>query len=324
MPDIFKKRVNIKPYEYPDLLKFKDAIRHAYWLSEEFNTTPDVQDFKINLTEQEREVVTRAMLSISQVEVNVKRFWGNLYTYFPKPEIESVGATFAESEVRHMDAYSTLIEKLGLNSEFEKIYEIPAIIDRTKYLEKIMGKYSSREDIMLQIILFSLLVEHISLFGQFYIIMSFNKRKNVFKGLSNIVEATSKEEDIHGRFGIEVFNIVTRENPELNNEEFRKRVVVLSKKAFEAEVKILDWIFESGDIEHLTKEEVLNFISNRFNKSLAHIGTDKLFQVDIEQLEKTYWFDEELTATKENDFFNKRSIDYSKKQKQITADDLFE
>jgi ribonucleoside-diphosphate reductase beta chain len=292
-------------------------------LAEEFNTTPDIQDFKINLTEQEREVVTRAMLSISQVEVNVKRFWGNLYSYFPKPEIESVGATFAESEVRHMDAYSTLLEKLGLNSEFEKIYEIPAIIDRTKYLEKIMGKYSNREDIMLQIILFSLLVEHISLFGQFYIIMSFNKRKNIFKGLSNIVEATSKEEDIHGRFGIEIFNIVTKENPDLNNDAFRKKVSVLSKKAFEAEVKILDWIFEQGDLPHLTKSEVLNFVSNRFNKSLAYIGAKDLFPINVEELEKTNWFDEELTSTKENDFFNKRSIDYSKKQKQITEDDLF-
>ena len=323
MPDIFAKRVNIKPYEYPHLLDFKNAIRHAYWLAEEFNTTPDIQDFKINLTEQEREVVTRAMLSISQVEVNVKRFWGNLYSYFPKPEIESVGATFAESEVRHMDAYSTLLEKLGLNSEFEKIYEIPAIIDRTKYLENIMGKYSNREDIMLQIILFSLLVEHISLFGQFYIIMSFNKRKNIFKGLSNIVEATSKEEDIHGRFGIEIFNIVTKENPDLNNDAFRKKVSVLSKKAFEAEVKILDWIFEQGDLPHLTKSEVLNFVSNRFNKSLAYIGAKDLFPINVEELEKTNWFDEELTSTKENDFFNKRSIDYSKKQKQITEDDLF-
>lgn len=27
---IFKKRVNILPYEYPALLKYKDAIRHSY------------------------------------------------------------------------------------------------------------------------------------------------------------------------------------------------------------------------------------------------------------------------------------------------------
>ena len=39
----------------------------------------------------------------------------------PKPEIGAVGFTFAESEVRHMDAYSHLLEILGLNNEFQKI-----------------------------------------------------------------------------------------------------------------------------------------------------------------------------------------------------------
>ena len=102
--DIFKKRVNIKPYEYPELMSYKDAIRHSYWIHTEYNLTSDIQDFKAVLTEQEREVVSRTMIAISQIEVNVKRFWGDLYKYLPKPEIDSVGSTFGESETRHLDA----------------------------------------------------------------------------------------------------------------------------------------------------------------------------------------------------------------------------
>ena len=42
------------------------------------------------------------MLAISQIEVAVKSFWGEIFiSKMPKPEIGSVGATFAESEVRH-------------------------------------------------------------------------------------------------------------------------------------------------------------------------------------------------------------------------------
>jgi ribonucleoside-diphosphate reductase beta chain len=52
------------------------------------------------------------------------------------------------------------------------------------------------------VLLFSLFIEHVSLFSQFLIMMSFNKEKNLFKGISNVVEATSKEEEIHGNFGI--------------------------------------------------------------------------------------------------------------------------
>jgi len=44
------------------------------------------------------------------------------------------------------------------------------------------------------------------------ITLSFNKEKNVLKGISNVVEATSKEEEIHGNFGAELINIIKEEN----------------------------------------------------------------------------------------------------------------
>ena len=48
-----------------------------------------------------------------------------------------------------------------------------------------------------------------------------------------------------------------------------------------------------------------------------------IFEVDKKVLETTKWFDIEITGTKEGDFFYKKSVDYNKKSKSITADDLF-
>jgi ribonucleoside-diphosphate reductase beta chain len=62
---------------------------------------------------------------------------------------------------------------------------------------------------------------------------------------------------------------------------------------------------------------------NRFNNSLNKIGMDSIFDVDQSLLESTQWFDVEITATKEGDFFYKKSVDYNKKSKSITSDDLF-
>ncbi len=50
--NIFEKRINLKPYEYPHLYEYVDAIRHSYWIHTEFNFTSDIQDFKTRLTEQ--------------------------------------------------------------------------------------------------------------------------------------------------------------------------------------------------------------------------------------------------------------------------------
>lgn len=323
--DIFKPRQNILPYEYSSLLKYKDAIRHSYWIHTEFNFTQDITDFKTKIDDVKRTIITRCMLAISQVEFSIKTAWGDLYKRIPKPEIAEVGFTFAESEVRHQNAYGHLLEQLGLQKEFEKVIEVPAIKDRIAYLKKYLDGTRSRSDRMYtkSILLFSMFVEHVSLFSQFLIMMSFNKEENLFKGISNVVEATSKEEDIHGNFGSELINIIKEENPEWFDQEMIDIIYSACQKAYEAECKILDWIFEKGELDYLSKEMVKEFIKNRFNNSLARIELDPHFEVNIDLLEPTLWFEVEIKSTKEGDFFYKKQIDYNKKSKSITDDDLF-
>ena len=323
--NIFKPRVNILPYEYPQLLAYKDAIRHSYWIDTEFNFTEDIQDFKVTITAEERDVIKKTMLAIAQIEVNVKTFWGDLYKRMPVTEVGDVGFTFAESEVRHKDAYARLLRILGLEKEFQTVVNEPAIAGRIKYLKKYLDGTRSRDDKMYtkSVLLFSLFIEHVSLFSQFLIMMSFNKEMNVFKGISNVVEATSKEEDIHGNFGAEIINIIKKENPEWFDEEFEELIYSACKKAYTAECGILDWIFEKGELKFLSKETIQNFIKNRFNNSLEKIGMKSIFEVDSELLKSTEWFDIEILGTKEGDFFYKKSVDYNKKSKSITEYDLF-
>jgi ribonucleoside-diphosphate reductase beta chain len=323
--NIFMPRVNILPYEYPSLLAYKDAIRHSYWIDTEFNFTTDIDDFKTKISDDEREVIKRSMLAIAQIEVNVKTFWADLYKRMPITEIGDVGMTFAESEVRHKDAYARLLRILGLEEEFMHVVEIPAIKDRIAYLSKYLDGTRSKDNKMYtkSVLLFSLFIEHVSLFSQFLIMMSFNKEKNLFKGISNVVEATSKEEEIHGNFGSELINIIKEENPEWFDEEFEQLIDSACKKAYIAECKILDWIFEKGELSFLTKDTIKSFIQNRFNNSLARIGMKPVFEVDFSEIEKTLWFDVEILSTKEGDFFYKKQIDYNKKSQSITEDDLF-
>jgi len=323
--DIFQKRVELKPYEYPDLYEYVDAVRHSYWVHTEFNFTGDVQDFHVNVTESERDAIRKTMLAIGQIEVAVKSFWGDVGKHLPKPEIAAVGATFAESEVRHTDAYSHLLEILGLNDQFSNIKNIPVIQERMDYLNKVSELAKSKEDreYVHAIMLFSLFVEHVSLFSQFLIMMSFNKHKNVFKGISNAVEATSKEENLHGMFGIDVINIIQTEHPEWFDAEFEATIVTACEEAYAAEAKIVDWIFEAGELDFLPKANIKEFIKHRFNNSLAAINLPRPFEVSDALLEETDWFDNEIVATKHVDFFDKRSINYNKRSASVTSDDLF-
>ena len=323
--DIFEKRINLKPYEYPELYEYVPAIRHSYWIHSEFNFTSDIQDFKSRLSDSERSAIKNTMLAISQIEVAVKSFWGDLYHRIPKPEIGSVGSTFAESEVRHADAYSHLLEILGLNSEFKELKKKPAIMKRVRYLETALKNSKSDDDreYAESILLFSLFIEHVSLFSQFLIIMAFNKHKNMLKGISNVVEATSKEEQIHGDFGIDLIKILQKENPDWFTPEYHIKIQNICRQAFEAEQDVVNWIFENGELDFLPKAVISEFLKNRFNNSLESIGIEKAFDVDQNLVSETEWFDDEIIGTKHGDFFVKRSINYSKRTQSITSDDLF-
>lgn len=323
--DIFKPRKNLKPYEYPELEAYKEAIQHSYWLHTEFNYTSDIQDYKINVKPHERTAIKNSMLAIAQIEVDVKEFWGDLYKRLPKPELANVGHTFAESEVRHSDAYAQLLELLGLNSEFEKIDEIPALNNRVNYLRmhNEFSRTGNDRDYAIAVLLFSAFIEHISLFSQFLIIMSFNKYQNLFSGISNVIEATSKEEQLHGEFGVDLINTIREEKPKWFDEDMANEIYELVKEAYKSEHEVLDWIFEDGELSFMPRYTVEEFIKNRLNNSLQAIGLEKIFEVDEKEVEKTDWFDDEVVATKHVDFFEKRSVNYTKRSRSITADDLF-
>ena len=325
IPDIFKPRKAMKPYEYPQFMDYADAIRQSYWLHTEFNFTSDIQDFHTKVKPHERSAVQNSMLAISQVEVDVKKFWGNLHNTFPKYEFSAVGSVFSDSETRHAEAYSHLLEILGLNEMFENIDDIPELKERTEYLAKSVSwaKTGDNKDYVLSLILFSLFIEHVSLFSQFLIMMSFNKHRNVFSGLSNVIEATSKEEQIHGLFGIDIVNEIRKEHPEWFDEEMERRVLDACKQSYEAEERVVSWIFEDGELDFLPKKVVMAFIANRMNNSLESVGYERLFEVDEELVMETSWFDDEVIGTKLTDFFDKRSINYSKFGISITGDTLF-
>src|SRR5699024_2448129 len=103
----------------------------------------------------------------------------------------------------------------------------------------------------------------------------------------------------------------------------KEEIYALTEESYKAEKEVLDWIFEDGELDFLSKYTVQEFIKNRINNSLEAIGLERIFEVDEKEVEKTDWYDEEIVATKHVDFFSKRSVNYTKRSRSITSSDLF-
>ena len=205
------------------------------------------------------------------------------------------------------------------------LLENPVIQGRVDYLTKYLrgAADNSDQNYTLTLTLFSIFIEYVSLFSQFLVIKAFNKHKNILKDIDNVVQATQQEEHIHAMFGIKLIEYIKLEFPEWFNEDFYEKLQRACKKAFEAELKIIDWIFEKGELDFLSKEEVVEFTKDRFNNSLVLIGTKGIFEVDQAILSKTEWFNEELHSSVNTDFFYKKPTTYTKKLQPIKVENLF-
>ena len=317
---IFDKRENYKPFEYPEIMQFVDSMNKSFWVHSEVEFTADIQDFKANLSPIEKEAVKRALLGIAQVEVSVKTFWGDLYDLFPKPEFNGLGATFAECEFRHSEAYSRLLEVLGYNNEFENLLEVPIFKERNQVLKEYLSK--NKENALERILFFTLIIENASLFSQFATILSFTRFKGYMKNVANIIAWTSVDEQTHANAGIFIIKKIFEENPDMK-ERGMKEIEGFMKNYIELEDKMLDWIFENGELDFFSKKDLANYMRYRLDDSLVQLSLGRPFGITGDEIKPMLWFEEEVFANELDDFFAKRPTAYTKHDKSITEDDLF-
>jgi len=322
---IFDEQISRKPNHYPWTDKFIEAMHNGFWTDKEFNFSSDIQDFKVNLSEKEKEIVIRTLSAVGQIEIAVKTFWAKLGENLPHPSLSDLGYVMANVEVIHNNAYERLISVLGLENVFEENLKLGWIEGRVKYLRKYTHRFykDSKKQYLYALILFTLFVENVSLFSQFYIINWFARFKNVLKDTDQQVRYTRNEENIHALVGIKIVNTIREEYPDLFDEELTEKILKEAKEAFESESEIIDWMVNGIQEKGLNAATLKEFVKNRINESLDQIGFPQVFEVDKEILTTTNWFLEELLGNNMTDFFHSRDTGYAKKNQSFNEDDLF-
>lgn len=334
---LFDEQIARKPNKYPWTQEFIDRMWAGFWTPNEFDFKSDYNQFKKEMDEPKKRMIVKTLSAIGQVEIAVKRYWAQLGDRFPHPSMSDLGYVMANSEVIHNQAYEKLLEKLNLGKAFEENLQEPTLQGRVGYLRKYLakvyedraitddGKDLQRKQQIYALILFTLFVENVSLFSQFYIVLHENTFHNILKDTAQQVQYTKNEEMLHAQVGIKLINTLREEYPELFDEELNSIVVREIQAAIEAESKIIDWMLDGVETEeHLSPEILKEFIKKRINDSLTQIELGAhTVSVDSAILEKTVWFDETVLGNAMTDFFNSKPIEYSKKNKVFDAEELF-
>lgn len=322
---IFEEQISRKPNRYPWTEQFIEAMHNGFWTDKEFSFKSDLQQFKVSLTEQERECIVRTLSAIGQIEVAVKTFWAKLGENLPHPSLQDLGYVMANVEVIHNNAYERLLSVLELEHVFEENLKLDFIQGRVKYLRKYTHRFykDSKKQYLYALILFTLFVENVSLFSQFYIINWFARFKNVLKDTDQQVKYTRNEENIHALVGMKIINTIREEYPELFDDELENKIAQEAQEALKAEGKIVHWMVNGLEENELSEPILVELIKKRINDSLKEIGFKPVFELDSSLTKKLLWFEEEILGNNMADFFHSRPTEYSKKDQSFDEDDLF-
>jgi ribonucleoside-diphosphate reductase beta chain len=303
-------RVYYKPFEYQQAFDFYKDQHRAHWLADEVPLASDLNDWKLKLTESEKNLIGNILKSFAQTEVHVNDYWSTKVSmWFPKPEVQAMARVFADFESIHAEAYARLNEELGLDN-FRAFLEDETSKAKIDRLIEMPGKTS--EEKALSLAVFSAFTEGVNLFSSFAILMSFQLR-NLMKGTGQIVTWSVRDESLHSRAGCWLFRTLLEEQPELNNENLRNKITEACQLSIQLEFDFIDKAFEMGNIENLTKEQLKNFIKARANEKLIELGYNGIYNdIDPSLLKQIEWFGHLTNGVEHQDFFSGRVTSYSK------------
>ena len=314
---LLKERVVYKPFEYPQAYDYWLKQQQAHWLHTEVPMAQDVTDWKSNMKDHEKNVVGQILKGFAQTETVVNDYWSTLVTkWFRKPEVIMMGTTLGSSETIHAEAYSLLNEQLGLD-DFSEFLEDEATMAKIETLMNVRDHHDGTpnwHERAKSLAIFSAFTEGVNLFSSFAVLLSF-KMRNKLKGVGQIVEWSVRDESLHSDAGCWLFRTLMEENPKFKTKKLVKEIEDAARLMMQLEFDFIDKVFELGDLENLTKDELKNFIKHRINTKMSDLSLDPIIpssEIDKGALKTMKWFDAVIAGKQQTDFFASRVTNYSK------------
>lgn len=303
-------RMTYAPFEYEQAYNYWLLQQQSHWLHSEVSMSSDIDDWKMTLSDAERNIIGHILKGFTQSEVFIQEYWGQMVgNWFKKPEIQMMAATFSAFESIHAVSYAYLNQSLGLEDFAAFLHEPTA---KAKIDRLVSTKGKSKEEIARSLAIFSAFNEGVNLFSSFAILLS-PSRFNKMKGLGQIIAFSIKDESLHSEAGCWLFRTFVAEYPEVLTEDLKESIYEAARVTVQLEDDFIAKAFSMGKMEGIEERDLKQFIRHRTNTKLRDLGLKPLWKnVDKGSLERMAWFDILSGGVSHADFFAQRVTDYSK------------
>ncbi len=279
-----------------------------HWFPEDVPLHNDVKDWQ-SLDDNERNLLTQIFRLFTQSDVDVSSGYVDRYMrIFKKPEARMMMGAFNNMESIHQHAYSLLLDTVGMPEiEYKAFAEYEAMADKHEYIDNVKVTKGDKRSIAKALAVYSGFTEGLQLFSSFIVLLNF-PRFGKMKGMGQIITYSIRDESLHVEAMTKLFREFIKENIEIWTDDFKKEIYQACRDMVELEDRFLDLVFEMGDIEGLTKEEVLQYIRYIADRRLLQLGLKPNYGVKDNPL---LWLDDVLGVEHQN-FFEGRATAYMK------------
>lgn len=309
---IIDNRQAYKPFEYEWAYQYWETQHQQHWLhTEVLNMSAAADDWNRNLTETEKNVIKNVLLGFTQIEGYIGGYWGQkVPVWFPKHEIALMARAFADTETIHTVAYNYLNDTLGLEEYDVFLVNTTAAAKLNNFINRTGDTLYDRA---LSLAVYSGFGEGVSLYSSFAILLSFSRR-NLLKGVGEIVTFSVKDEHLHSCAGCDLYRTFTSEFPELlTSTNLEEEIIKAARLTVQLEFDFIEMVFNKVDIEGLREIAVKAFIEDRCNLKLQDLNIRPIFNPKPELVREIGdWFYLMTASENHADFFASRVTDYSK------------
>ena len=297
-----------KPFDYPWMFDYYSQQNQMHWFPEDVPLHNDVKDWQ-SLDDNEKNLLTQIFRLFTQSDVDVSSGYVDRYMrIFKKPEARMMMGAFNNMESIHQHAYSLLLDTVGMPEiEYKAFAEYEAMADKHEYIDNVKVTKGDKRSIAKALAVYSGFTEGLQLFSSFIVLLNF-PRFGKMKGMGQIITYSIRDESLHVEAMTKLFREFIKENIEIWTDDFKKEIYQACRDMVELEDRFLDLVFEMGDIEGLTKEEVLKYIRYIADRRLLQLGLKPNYGVKDNPL---LWLDEVLGVEHQN-FFEGRATAYMK------------
>lgn len=309
-----------KPFHYPWAYDAWLTQQRIHWLPEEVPLADDVKDWRHNLSESERNLLTQIFRFFTQADVEVNNCYMQHYSRVFKPtEVLMMLASFSNTETIHISAYSHLLDTLGMpETEYQAFLKYKEMKDKYDFMQQ--WGVETNEDIAKTLAVFGAFTEGLQLFASFAMLLNF-PRFNKMKGMGQIISWSVRDESLHTNSIIQLFQTFRSENPHIWTEDLQRDLYRACSTIVDHEDAFIDLAFGMGGVEGLEAEEVKQYIRYIADRRLMQLSLQPIFHVEANPLP---WLDDMLNGVEHTNFFENRATEYSRASTQGTWDEAFD